>query len=92
VTDDLVERVARAICASVPGTGPVDEHFTPPDRPGAELWRTMATAAIAVMFDATKEFLDEVEKLDKSVWGDKDTREVAMALWRDDMALWKDEE
>lgn len=51
--DELREKVARAICYTLPGTGNIDDHFT--NEHTRELWVNLADAAIDTIFAALKE-------------------------------------
>lgn len=44
-----IEKVARAICAAVPGTGDIDEHFSDEFPLARRHWMEMARAAIEAM-------------------------------------------
>lgn len=72
---EMVERVARAICATIPGTGNVDEHFSPPNRAAAQEWYKIARAAIEAMREPTPEMYDAVSDSGK-MWRETNSAEV----------------
>lgn len=55
----MVEKVAKAICATVPGTGDVDGHFSGEFPLTRKYWMEMALAAIEAMREPTEEMKQE---------------------------------
>lgn len=51
---EMIERVAKAICGSCPGTGDVNEHFSGEYSLTKSMWLSMSRAAIEAMREPTK--------------------------------------